>query len=125
MLQALGQVDGVSHQRVFQPLGRPEQRGRRLAGRKTQAEPERRQAVGLPAAVDLRLQGVHVQRRGHRAVRVVGLRERRTEDRHHRVADELHHGARLAQDGLVHCGPVRVELPGELARVGVLGDGRV
>ena len=56
---------------------------------------------------------------------MVGLRERRAEDRHHRVADELHHGARLAQDGLVHRGPVRVELAGELARVGVLGDGRV
>ncbi len=56
---------------------------------------------------------------------MVGLGDRCAEDCHHRVAHELHHGAALAQDGLVHRGTVRVELTGQLARVRVLGDGRV
>ena len=58
-------------------------------------------------------------------VGVVGLGERGSEDGHHRVAHELHDGPVLAQDGLVHGGPVGVELPGQLAGIGVLGDGRV
>ena len=53
-------------------------------------------------------------------VGVVGLRERGAEHGHHRVADELHHGAARAEDGPVHRGPVLVEL----ARRGAVGSAR-
>ena len=49
-----------------------------------------------------------------RPVGVVGLGERGAEHGHHRVADELHHGALLAEDGAVHRRSVLVELAGEL-----------
>ena len=50
VLQALREVHGVADERVLEPLLRPEQRGRDLAGRQADAEPERRQAVGPPRA---------------------------------------------------------------------------
>ena len=62
---------------------------------------------------------------GQGAVGVVGLGERGPEDGHHRVAHELHDGPVLVEDGPVHGRPVGVELPGQLAGVGVLGDGGV
>ena len=49
----------------------------------------------------------------------------RAEHGHDRVADVLHDGAALAEDGPVHLGPVGVELGGQRGRVGVLGDRRV
>ena len=51
-----------------------------------------------------------IARRGReRAVGVIGLRERRAEHGHHRVADVLHHRAALGEDRGVHLGAVRVE----------------
>ena len=41
-----------------------------------------------------------------------GCGERRAEDGHHRVADELHDRAALTEDGLVHRRPVRVRAGG-------------
>ena len=79
----------------------------------------------LPASVHLALGRVHGQRRRHGPVGVVGLRERRAEHRHHGVADELHHGAAVAEDGVVHGRPVLVELPGQVRRGDPLGDARV
>ena len=78
-----------------------------------------------PALVDLGLAGVHCHSSGNGTVGMVNLGNRRTEDSHDSVAHELHHGPALAQDGLVHRRSVGVELAGQLARVGVLGDGRV
>ena len=125
LLQPLGQVDRVADQRVLETLRRAEQRGRGRTGGQPDTKAERRQPGRGPRVVDLRLPGVHRRRRRDRPVRVVRLRERRAEHGHHRVADELHDRALLAEDGLVHRGPVRVQLPGQLARVGVLGDRRV
>jgi hypothetical protein len=125
LLQPLAEVDGVADQRVLQPLRGAEQGRRGHAGRQPKPEAEGGQAVGRPAGVDTGLELMHRRRGGHRAVRVVGLRERRAEHRHDRVPDELHHGPALTEDGVVHRGPVGVELPGELAGVGALGDRRI
>ena len=84
--------------------------------------PNVREALFEPALVDLRLEGVHVERGADGSVGVVGLGDRRAEDRHHGIADELHDGTPFAKDRPVHCGAMRVELTGELARVSVLGD---
>ena len=56
---------------------------------------------------------------------MVFLRERCSEDGHDRVADELHDGAAVAKDGVVHGGPVLVELARQLRRIGLLGDAGV
>ena len=56
------------------------------------------------------------------AIGVVVVRDGRAEARHHRVADELHDRAAVVEDRVVHLGAVHVQLPGELARVGALGD---
>src|ERR1700722_6752206 len=125
LLQALGHVDGVPDKGVFQPLLGAEQRRRGLPGREAEAQAERRQALPFPPPVEQRLLLVHGLRRHHGSVGVVDLFERRTEHGHHRVSDELHHRAVLPQDGVVHGRPMDVELPGELARVCVLGDGGV
>ena len=125
LLQPLGEIDRVADQGVLQPLLGPEQGGGGLAGREAHSQPEGGQAVLLPRGVDLGLQAVGVGRSPQGPVGVVGLGEGRAEHRHHRVAHELHDGAALAEDGLVHGRPVGVELPGQLAGIGVLGDGRV
>ena len=52
-------------------------------------------------------------------------RNRRAEDGHDRIADELHDRAILLEDRAVHRRTVLVELAGQHARVGVLGDRRV
>ena len=88
-------------------------------------ETERRQALVLPPPVDGRLLLVHGQRRHHGPVGVVHLLERCAEHGHHRIPDELHDGAVLAEDGVVHGGAVDVELPRQLARVSMFGDGGV
>ena len=79
-------------------------------GRQADAEPEGVLARAPPPFVDLVLGLVHGRRRGQGPVGVVVLRDRRAEHGHDRVADELHHGAVLAEDGAVHRGPVLVEL---------------
>ena len=68
---------------------------------------------------------MHVDGRRDGPVGVVGLRERGAEDGHDSIADELHDGAGLAENRLVHSGAVSAKLARELARVGMLGDGRV
>ena len=51
LLQPLAEVHGVADQRVFQPFRRAEQGRRGLAGGQADAQPERRQAVRLPAVL--------------------------------------------------------------------------
>ena len=52
----------------------------------------------------------HRERGVEPVLRVVVLRHGRAEARHHRVADELHHGAVAVDDRPVHRGPMLVEL---------------
>src|SRR3984957_18369452 len=125
LLQALGHVDRVPDEGVFQPFLRSEERRRGLPRREAEAKAEGWQTLFIPAPVDSGLLVVHGQRRHDGPVRVIHLFERRAEDGHDGVPDELHDGPVLAEDGVVHGGPVHVELTGQLARVGVLGDGRV
>ena len=98
ILQPLREVHGVADERVLEALLATEQRGRDLAGRQPDAQAERRR---VPRAsqrrVELVLALVHRHRRLERPIGVVGLRERRTEHGHHRVADVLHHGAALGR----------------------------
>ena len=71
LLEALGEVHGVADERVLEALLRTEQGRGRLAGRKPEPEPERRQAFLNPALVDLSLTGVHGGGGGDRTVRMV------------------------------------------------------
>jgi hypothetical protein len=68
---------------------------------------------------------MHAARSGDGTIGVILQRYRCTEDRHDRVADELHHRPALARDRAVHRSPVLVELSGQHARVGALSDGGV
>src|SRR5438105_12274193 len=60
------------------------------------------QTFGRPTQVDGGLRLVHCVGGIERASRVIGLGQRRAEDRHHRIADELHHRATVGEDGAVH-----------------------
>ncbi len=72
--------------------------------------------------VDLVLKSVHAGGRHDGAIGVVVTRHRGAEDRHHRVADELHDRSPFPNNGAIHRGAVGVELAGQLTGVGVLGD---
>ena len=60
------------------------------------------------------------ERRTDRTLRVVLVRDRRTEDRHRRVADELLHGAAVAFELRTYAGVVAAELGGDVLRVELL-----
>ena len=62
------------------------------------ADVERRPALGRPARVELVERVDHVERRLDRVVGVVRVVERRAEQRHHHVADELVERARDARN---------------------------
>ena len=118
------EVHGVADECVLESFFGAEQRGGDRTGREADAETERRQPALGPLRVELDLRFDHRDRGGERAVGVVVLRDRRAEARHHRVADELHHGAVLVEDRVVHRGAVLVEQMRERARIGGLGDAR-
>ena len=60
------------------------------------------------------------KRRTDRALRIVLVRDRRAEDRHRRVADELLHGAAVAFELRTYAGVVAAELGGDVLRVELL-----
>ena len=64
------------------------------------------------------------QRRPHRALGVVLVRDGRTEHRHHRVADELLDGAAEALDLLFQASVVRPQRRADVLGIGLLGLGR-
>ena len=57
------------------------------------------------------------------ALRVVLVRDRRAEDGHHRVADELLHGAPVALDLLAEAREVRADAGADVLGVGLLRGG--
>ena len=126
VLEPLREVHGVADERVLEPLLRAEQRGRDLAGREADAEPERREPAATQRSLSARWRSSIATRRarprGRRGPRAANGAPKH---RHHRVADELHDRAALVEDGVVHLGAVLVELRRERARVGALGDARV
>ena len=81
--------------------------------------------LGDPPLVDRGLALVHRMSGIERASRMIGLGQRRAENRHHRIADELHHGPVLGDDRPVHLRPVLVQLVGEDGGIGIFGDRRV
>ncbi len=71
---------------------------------------------GPPTRVLISACSACIRGRGdHGPVGVVRLREGGSEHRHDSVSDELHDGAALTEDCLVHRRAVRAELSGELA----------
>ena len=77
--------DGVAHDRV-----RSDVAGDHRPGIDADADVERRQTpFRFPSLVQPLELVDHVERRLHRVVGVIGIVERRTEERHHHVADEL------------------------------------
>src|SRR5256885_1208649 len=80
---------------------------------------------GGPTEIDRRLGVVHGPSRAERTLRMIGLRQRRAEDCHHRIANELHHGAVLGEDGSVHLGAVLVQLAGQDSGIRIFGNRRI
>ena len=73
--------------------------------------------AALPARVELMQSVEHLERRLDRVVGVVGIVERRAEQRHHHVADELVERAVVAEDDLDHPREVLVEHADDLFRL--------
>ena len=126
LLQALAEVDGVADERVLDPLFAAEQGGGDRAG----AEPDARARTACsPSAIHSSLTACWARCIARAAANArsawSSVRDGCAEHGHHGVADVLHHGAALAEDGPVHLGAVAVELLGQHDRVGVLGDRRV
>jgi hypothetical protein len=84
-----------------------------------------REALAFPLRIDGVLLGVHAEGSGNSPIGVVVLSERRAEHGHDGIADELHDRPILPENRIVHSGPMDVELPGQLAGVRVLRDGRI
>ncbi len=126
ILQPLGEVHGVAHERVLEPLLRAEQRGGDRTGREADAEPERRHARGEPPLVERALR-VRASRRGRDTARSAWSSCGTGAPKHAITASPTNcitvpSSSRMA---LVHLGAVLVELARELRRVGALGDARV
>ena len=85
-------------------------------------------SVGRPSACPLRVQHVqplrHRERRLHRVIRVRLVVQRRAEQRHHHVADELVERAAVLEHDLDHPREVLVQLRDERFRLAALGDRR-
>ena len=125
LLEPLGHVHRVPDEGVLQPLLRPEECRRRLAGRQPQAQPEGRQALLLP----LRLMA--------RCFACMANAAATARSAWSSWANGAPNTAITAsptncitvpfspEDGVVHGRTMHVELPRQLARIGVLGDGRV
>ena len=74
--------------------------------------------------VELVDRGQDAQRRAHRALGIVLVRDRRAEDRHDRVADELLDRAAEPLDLLLHARVVRTQARADVLRIGLLGRSR-
>ena len=66
----------------------------------------------------------HRQRRLDRVIGVIGIVERRREERHDHVADELVHGALVGEHDRHHRGEVLIELPDDRFGLAAFGDRR-
>ncbi len=75
--------------------------------------------------VDLVHRQLHGQGGRRPSLGVVGMRERRAEDREDRVADELVDGAAMRDDDLGHAGEVAVEDLHDVSGIAVLGEPRI
>ena len=115
--QSARRVDGVADHRVLEAALAPDVARERLAEVEPDADLHRRSARRRPARVELVEGEHHVERRVHRAVRVVALAERRAPLRHDRVADELVERAAVAEHALHHLGEVLGEQLGHRVRV--------
>ena len=71
--------------------------------------------------VELVDRGQDAQRRVHRALGIVFVRDRRTEDRHDSIADELLHRPAEPLDLLLHTRVVRTQTRADILRIGLLG----
>ena len=69
-----------------------------------------------PALVQLRDRPLHGDRRAHRAVGIIGMRDRRAPEGHDRVADELVERAAVLEDHLHHLGEVLAQELGDGVR---------
>ena len=70
--------------------------------------------------VELVDRGEDPQRRAHRALRIVLVGDRRTEDGHHRVADELLHRPAETLDLLFHACVIRTQPRADILWIGLL-----
>ena len=120
-LQSRGDVDGVPDHRV----GVADPAREDLTGVDAHTQRELDAIVGEQTLVELAHRRLHADRRAHRALGVVLVRDRRAEDRHHVVAHVLVHPASDALDLLAQTAQAPVHE--RLDRLGIeaLGDRRV
>jgi hypothetical protein len=115
-LQPCGRVDDVAGDDPLAELGACAERDHCLARR------DRRPHGDLETFLtELSDRVEDAQRRPHRALGVVLVRDRCAEDGHHRVADELLDGAAEALDVRLHALVVRAQRRADVLRVGTVG----
>ena len=120
-----GDIDRAAHHGVLGPLLGADIADHRLAGIDADAHLEAGQATGGMLAVDVGHRGLHGQGAGGGALRVVGMRERRPEDREDGVADELVDRAAVLDHHVGHAGEVLVQHVHDVRGVALLGKARI
>ena len=118
LLQPRGGVDDVAGDDAFAFRGPRAERDHRLAGVHRAAHCELEVRVLVVELVD-RVEDP--QCRVHRALRIVLVRDRRTEHRHDRVADELLDRPAEPLDLLLHARVVRTQARADILGIGLLG----
>ena len=110
---------GVAHDRVGADVA-----GHHLAAVDADADVQARPPERLPFGIQHVERPDHLQRRLHRVLGVVRVVERRAEERHHHVADELVERAVVREHHLHHAREVLVQLRDDVLGLALLGDAR-
>jgi hypothetical protein len=97
LLEPLRRVDGVARGERRRMVSRHD-----LAGVDPDSDSKGRNASSSEGGVQPVDGFLHVERSSHRPQRIVLVRAREAEHGHHRVADELLHGAAMPLDGHPH-----------------------
>ena len=119
-LQSRRDVDRIAGN---QPLAAVARRaGNDLAGVDSDPHPQRQPMPRLELLVELLQPLHHLHGRAQSALGVVLAHGRHSEDGHHRVADELFHGAAPRVDGAGHGREVRVEHRAQTLRIEAIGQ---
>jgi len=108
-LDARSEVHLVADHRVLVVDVRAEEPGHHLAGIDADPHEKLGQPLHPVGAVQLVHRALHLHRAGDRAVRVVGMRDRRAEEPHDRVAHELVDHAAVGVDDAAHPREVAVQ----------------
>ena len=121
-LQAGGEVDPVADDGEVHPLLRADVARHHPVGVQADADIHRQLAFAGPLPVPGVKRREHCNRRAQRAIRVVLVRHRDAESRHHRVANELVEHALFLLQAVDHQGEVLVQQRDRPLRAELLGE---